>query len=348
MIVSSSLGAVPFLGNTDATRLQMCGKQLNQAVTHLNCKRPYVIGSDYKYLSDMSKLYKLIAPCDGNIVYSDFGIMIIFFDDSYLKVYEIPEFKHCANGFATKLKNKRDKGKFKKDEIIFEYDSFTDNIPTYGYNLNTAYMPWFGFNFEDAIVISESIAKLMKCNKIETVLLPIYTHSLFRNLYSDSRFEFIPEIGKTIQDNVILYQAIPKNEENKNQILKSISIYDFTSITEDNFLFNSIPLISKLPGGRITKIKVHHMNNRLKMIDKNTESKIQIMLRDYRIQNLKLYKDIEKLFGDKYAKQILSNYFIMLDSKQEKIANIDELVYIIELEITKEYDTKIGDKISNR
>lgn len=348
MIVSSSLGAVPFLGNTDATRLQMCGKQLNQAASHPNTRRPYVIGSDYKYLSEMSKIYKLIAPCDGEIVYSDFGIMIMFFDEKYLKVFETPEYKHCANGFASRIKNIMPVGKFKKEDIIFEYDSFTENIPTYGYNLNVAYMPWFGYNFEDAIVISESAAKLMRCNKVENIIIPVYTHSLFRKLYNSSRFEFLPEVGSKIQDNIILYQAIPKSEENRSQLLKSINLYDFTSITEDNFLFNSVPLISKLPGGTISKIKVHHMNNKIKMIDKAAEANIQIMLRDYRIQNLKIYKDIERLFGEKYAKEILSKHFIMLDSKQEKIPNSDELVYVIELEVTKEYDTKVGDKISNR
>jgi DNA-directed RNA polymerase subunit beta len=362
MIVSSSLGAVPFLGNTDATRLQMCGKQLNQAVTHPNCKRPYVIGDDYFYLSEMSKFYKYIAPHDGKITYSGNGITILLLDGKNLRVFETPKFKHCANGFATKLIYHKTIGDFKKGDIIFEYDSFNEDVPCYGYNLNTAYMPWFGLNFEDAIAISESAADLMRTNKVENIIIPIYTHSLFRNLYNDSKYGFIPEVGQKISDNVILYQSVPKDEKNKNQLLKSISLYDLTSIAEDNFLFNSVPVISKLPGGILTKLKVHHINRNLKLADeKNLEKKLEFMVNEYGKEVKVIHDNIAELFGDKYARRIISNHHIMqrygtVGSKKkikEKIGlpvdmRRDDLVYVLELEITKEYKTKIGDKISNR
>jgi DNA-directed RNA polymerase beta subunit len=354
MITSSSLGIIPFVSNTDATRLQMAAKQLSQSCSHSNCRRPYVIGEDYHYLSEMSKLYKHVAPCDGDIMYSGADIMIVFFNDpndtknSYIKTFETPLYKHCANGFATKLSYQSEVGSFKKGDIIFEYDSFIENVPVYGYNLNSAYMPWFGMNFEDAVVISESASKLMKCNKVENVIIPIYKQSLFRNLYPESKHNFIPEIGQKIKNNVILYQSIPKVGSNSKQLMGSIDLYNIPNITDDNFLFNSIPTISKLPGGTVSKIKIHHINKKLKMIDKNLEKKIKGMLTEYYIKIREVYKSVSNSMYEDYAKKLLSSHYMMLDSKQEKIENGDELLYIIELEVSKEYDTQIGDKLSTR
>jgi DNA-directed RNA polymerase beta subunit len=364
MIVSASLGVVPFLGNTDATRLQMCGKQLNQAVSHPNTRRPFVIGDEYKYLSEMSKFYKYIAPSPGKIIYKGTDITIIIFDEDnkseQLKVFETPKFKHCANGFATQLINYKSVGPFAKGDIIYEYDSFKEDVPCYGYNLNVAYMPWFGLNFEDAIVISESAADLMRCNKVENVIIPIYSHSLFRNLYADtSKYGFLPEVGQKISDNIILYQSVPKDDRNKNQLLKSISLYDLTSIAEDNFLFNSVPIISKLPGGTVTKLKVHHINRNVKLADeKNLGMRLKGMHDEYSDEVEIIHNNISELFGEKYARRIASNHLVMqrYGSKRttkDKIGipvdmHRDDLVYVIELEISKEYKTKIGDKISNR
>ena len=366
MIVSSSLAIVPFLGNTDATRLQMCGKQLNQAVTHPNCTRPYTIGNDYYYLTEMSKFYKLIASDDGKIIYSGNDILIIIFEGKGKpNIFEIPKYKYCTEGFASKLIFLKESGSFNKGDMIFEYDSFKGNIPSYGYNLNTAYIPWYGLNFEDAIAISESAANLMRTNKIENIIVPVYTHSLFRNLYPGSKYKFIPEIGQPISDNVLLYQSVPKDEKNRNQLFKSISLYNLTNIIEDNFLFNSVPIISKLPHGTLTKLKVHHINRSLRLADeKNLGIRLKAMSNEYGVKVKTIHDSVSELFGDEYANKVVSNHYIMqrygastkgLSKKKikEKIGlpvdmRRDDLVFVLEIEITKEYKTKIGDKISNR
>jgi len=363
MIVSASLGIVPFLSNTDSTRLQMCGKQLNQCCTHPNCRRPYVIGNEYKYLTKMSKFYKYVAQYSGKKIYGGNGITIIFLNDNsngdgVLNILETPKFKHCANGFATKLIYEKNIGDFEIGDILFEYDSFKEDVPSYGYNLNTAYMPWFGLIFEDAIVISESASNMMRTNKIENVIVPIYTHTLFRTLYPESKYGFIPDVGQEISDNVILYQSVPKDEKNKNQLLKSISLYDLTTIIEDNFLFNSIPIISKLSGGTLTKLKVHHINKILRLADeKSLGRKLKFMFDEYGETTKKVYDKIANIFGETYARRVVSNHYIMQKYGKDKGAikeglpldiRRDDLVYVLELEITKEYKTKVGDKISNR
>ena len=365
MIVSSSLGAVPFISNTDTTRLQMSGKQLNQSLSHTNCDRPYVIGSDYKYLSDTSKLFKATAHCNGKVVYSEHDITIVFFDndtlgnvkEANLKIYETPKFKSTADGFAVQLHYIRPVGDFKEGDIIYEYDSFKEGIPSFGYNMNTAFMPWFGMNFEDAIVISESAAKKMKCTKLEKIVIPIYTHSLFRILYPDSKYGFIPEVGQKISDNVVYFQNFPKDDKNKSQLMKAISLWGTNTTTEDTFLFNSTPKISKLNHGTINKMKIHHVNKKLKLADeKNLGRRLTTMCEEYDKSIENVYDNISNHFGEQYARRIISSHFIMQKYGKKLKENIglpvdmrrDDLVYVIEIEVSKEYDTKIGDKLSTR
>ena len=95
MIISTSLVGTPFVSSTDSTRLQMSSKQLSQTLTHFNCKRPYVIGKEWSYLTSTTRLFRLQAPYDGSILYSNNEIMIILYDESQeLKVVSIPEYFH--------------------------------------------------------------------------------------------------------------------------------------------------------------------------------------------------------------------------------------------------------------
>lgn len=148
MICSTSLCSIPFLGNCDNSRLQMASKQLAQALTHNNCEVPKLIGKNFRILSDSSPKFRLTAPLDGIIRYTNEDIQLFnyIYEGNYLglEVNEVPSIA-CSSGLhASKLRYKRDVGEFKKGDVLFEYDCFNNSIPTYGYNLNTAYMSFFG------------------------------------------------------------------------------------------------------------------------------------------------------------------------------------------------------------
>jgi DNA-directed RNA polymerase beta subunit len=345
MIISTALSAIPFLGLTDSVRLQMSGKYLSQTVTHLNCERPYVIGNNWKYLTGTSTLSRYSAPFDGQVVYSNDEIMIVVFDNNTIETLKTPKYLEISYNFTAQLRYKRELGDFKKDDLIYEYDNFIDEVPSYGYNTNVAYMPFFGFNFEDAIIISESFAKKAKTLKSQTITIPIYTYTLFKNNYLNSKLEFIPDIGQLIENRIVCNQVLPKNTINiKKQVLSAMSIYDIMDIKNDNLQFNSVPIISKIEFAKVSKIKIHKLSNNLKLLDTNLQKTLESLLTDYRVYNNKIYNEMSAIVGADYAKRVLSSNYIMTNSP----FNTEELVYVIELQLIKEVESKIGDKLSNR
>ena len=147
LFTSCNLCSIPFLGHTDTTRLQMSSKQLVQALTNTSCEVPKVIGSNYRYLTTSSTLFRLVAPIGGRISYINDEIMIVIYHtipEESIESYEVFPIRQCSSLYATKLRYKREVGPFEKGDILYEYDSFKNGIPTYGYNTWTAYMPFFG------------------------------------------------------------------------------------------------------------------------------------------------------------------------------------------------------------
>jgi hypothetical protein len=114
MLVSTNLSVVPFISSTDATRLQMAAKQLSQTVSHPNCRVPYVIGKDWTYLRDITKLFRFEAEYDGEVLYSNRDLMIILYNEKYIKYLETPEVFQTSQAFGTKLRNRLNVGQFKK------------------------------------------------------------------------------------------------------------------------------------------------------------------------------------------------------------------------------------------
>lgn len=329
-------------------------KQISQTVTHLNCKRPYVIGSDWPYLTSTTRLFRLQAHLDGTLLYSNNEIMIILYDESReLRTIVVPEYTHTSYGFATRIRYKREVGSFKKDDIIYEYDNFIDGIPSFGYNINTAFFSFFGYNFEDCIVISESLSKKLRSQKIEKVVIPIYVYTLFKELYQDSKYRFIPEVNQYIDKNIIAITASPKNGSTaSNKIksaLRSFYIYDFASIVNDEMNFNNKSIVSKLFNAKVRDIKIHSISNQL-LIDRNLQQKIELLKTEYISKISTIAKDISSILGPDFTKTIMARHYFLKNPKNEltEINNLNDLCYLIEIELVKDEETKIGDKLSNR
>jgi len=148
LYTSCNLCSIPFLSNTDTTRLQMSSKQLGQTLGNLQCEVPKVIGSNYRYLSNSSSLFKLTASLPGEIIYTNGEILILIYHMSNgkddIQIFPVPWVMACSSLYGTRLRYKREVGKFNAGDLIYEYDAFYNQIPTYGYNIMTAYMPFFG------------------------------------------------------------------------------------------------------------------------------------------------------------------------------------------------------------
>jgi hypothetical protein len=146
VIVSVNLNSIPFLSSTDTTRASMSAKQIQQALTSLNCEIPYVIGSDYRTITDSSKMGCTKAKDDGEVLYKNEDLLIVQYTNlNKIQDIYLPPIKKTTGSFGTKLRfSISENAKFKKDDVLASYDCFIDGIPSYGYNVFTAYLPFYG------------------------------------------------------------------------------------------------------------------------------------------------------------------------------------------------------------
>lgn len=351
VITSCNLCSIPFLGHTDSTRLQMSSKQLNQTLTHNNCEVPKVIGAQFRHLTDNSTSFKLQAPSDGSITYQNNELMIVIYNTKYgdaIETYETPHIRTCSGLYSTALRYRRELGPFKQGDILYEYDSFNFGLPSYGYNTWTAYVPFFGFNHEDAVVVSESFCKRAGSTKSETITIPIYIHSLFKNIYSDSTLGFIPDVGQEINGNTLAMASVT-HKKNVMQMLKSMNIIDFTSFVNNKLYFKSNPIPCRIKNGKVVDIKIHRMSKQ-PLIDKQLQNTLEVELRDYLEKVKGTIGSLQQHYNNtQFIRDIISSHYILeRDHAKHMDYNLQGLAYIIEVKIAKENTTTLGDKLANR
>jgi len=168
-IASIAASLIPFLENDDANRALMGSNMMRQAVPLLNPEAPIVgTGLEKKVASDSRVLIN--AEGDGLVEYvdaeriliryskSDSEKLVSFEDD--VKVYNLIKFVKTNQNTCINLRPIVRKGqKVVKGQLLCEGYATKDGELALGRNLKVAFMPWKGYNFEDAIVISEKVVK---------------------------------------------------------------------------------------------------------------------------------------------------------------------------------------------
>ena len=168
-IASISASLIPFLEHDDANRALMGSNMMRQAVPLLKPQSPIVgTGLERQVASDSRVLIN--AEGDGVIEYvdaekitikynrSDEERLISFEEDQ--KTYNLVKFRKTNQGTSINLKPIVKKGdKVKKGQVLCEGYATEKGELALGRNLTVAFMPWKGYNFEDAIVISEKVVR---------------------------------------------------------------------------------------------------------------------------------------------------------------------------------------------
>ncbi|WP_297706534.1 DNA-directed RNA polymerase subunit beta, partial [uncultured Eudoraea sp.] len=168
-IASISASLIPFLEHDDANRALMGSNMMRQAVPLLKPQSPIVgTGLERQVASDSRVLIN--AEGDGIIEYVDSQKVTInykrseneklvsFEDDS--KTYQLVKFRKTNQGTSINLKPIVQKGDHvKKGQVLCEGYATEGGELALGRNLKVAFMPWKGYNFEDAIVISEKVVR---------------------------------------------------------------------------------------------------------------------------------------------------------------------------------------------
>jgi len=168
-IASISASLIPFLEHDDANRALMGSNMMRQAVPLLRPEAPIVgTGLEKQVAADSRVLIN--AEGDGVIEYvdaqkitikytrTDEERLVSFEEDS--KTYNLVKFRKTNQGTSINLKPIVRKGdKVLKGQVLCEGYATQNGELALGRNLKVAFMPWKGYNFEDAIVISEKVVR---------------------------------------------------------------------------------------------------------------------------------------------------------------------------------------------
>ena len=168
-IVGVSASLIPFLEHNDANRALMGSNMQRQAVPLLKPSAPIVgTGIERKVAEDSNNLIN--AEGHGVVESVDATEIVIRYDrteeeamvsfDDELKTYKLPKFVRTNQGSSINLKPIVRKGDaVRPGQVLCEGFATDQGELALGQNLKVAFMPWNGYNFEDAIVISEKVVK---------------------------------------------------------------------------------------------------------------------------------------------------------------------------------------------
>jgi DNA-directed RNA polymerase subunit beta len=168
-IVSIAASMIPFLEHNDANRALMGSNMQRQAVPLLKPQAPVVgTGLEGKIARDSRTM--IVAEGKGVIDYVDANKIVVRYEQSEVdklvsfgtdtKTYDLIKFRRTNQNTCINLKPIVKKGdKVDKGMVLCDGYATENGELALGRNLKVAFMPWQGFNFEDAIVISERVVK---------------------------------------------------------------------------------------------------------------------------------------------------------------------------------------------
>jgi DNA-directed RNA polymerase subunit beta len=158
-IVSLSASLIPFLENDDANRALMGSNMQRQAVPLLNAEAP-IVGTGMEVVTARDSGVIITAKRSGVIESVDSSRIIVGCDDGGVDLYNLIKFYRSNQATCINQKPMVVVGeKVKKGQVIADGTSTDKGELALGKNVLVAFMPWGGYNFEDAIVISERLVK---------------------------------------------------------------------------------------------------------------------------------------------------------------------------------------------
>ena len=168
-IASIAAAMIPFLEHDDANRALMGANMMRQAVPLLRSESP-IVGTGIEKRLAFDSRTQIQAEGTGVIEYVDADRIVIRYEqtedeafvsfDEPVKEYRLPKFRKTNQSTTIDLRPVCERGqKVEKGDILTEGYSTSDGELALGRNLKVAYMPWKGYNYEDAIVLNERMVR---------------------------------------------------------------------------------------------------------------------------------------------------------------------------------------------
>ncbi len=235
LLVSVAASMIPFLENDDANRALMGSNMQRQAVPLLNAEAPYV-GTGMEYISARDSGAVIICRRDG-VVESVDGERILVrasagegstVRDAGVDIYKLVRFERSnQNTCMTQKPLVRKGNSVQRGQVLADGPCTENGELALGRNVLVAFMPWRGYNFEDAILLSEKLVKDDSYTSIHIEELEIEARdtklgpeeitrdipNVSESILADLDESGIIRIGATIRPNdIIVGKVTPKGE----------------------------------------------------------------------------------------------------------------------------------------
>ena len=270
-ILSVSTSLIPFLEHDDNTRASMGTNMQRQAVPLIRPTAP-LVGTGVEPIAARASGHVLLAKEDGEVLAADAKEITVMYHSGKKTTHTLDTFVRSNQGTCFHMRPRVEAGeKVKGGDVLADGSSVDGGELALGQNLLVAYMPWGGYNFEDAIIISDRIVEQGHFDSIhiesyitdvrdtklgpETVTrdIPNVGEGKLKDLDADG----IVRIGATVHEGDILVGKItPKGETEltpEERILQAI-FGDKAKDVKDSSL--------RLPGGAGGKVVDVHIFDR--------------------------------------------------------------------------------------
>ena len=158
-IISVTTSLIPFLEHDDNTRASMGSNMQRQAVPLLKPQAP-LIGTGMEAVAAQNTGQVIVAKEDGTVSYMDGRQIDVIYKSGKKVSHELDVFRRTNQGTCFHQRPLCSTGeKIKKGDILADGASTEQGDLAVGQNLLVAYMPWQGYNFEDAVIISSRLKK---------------------------------------------------------------------------------------------------------------------------------------------------------------------------------------------
>lgn len=158
-ILSVSTCMIPFLEHDDNTRASMGTNMQRQAVPTI-CPKAPLVGTGMEGLAARASGHAVLAEEDGEVTYADALEISVVYKSGRKETYPLVSFTRSNQGTCFHMRPRvRSGDKVRKGDSLADGASVEDGELAVGQNLLVAYMSWQGYNFEDAVIISDKVAQ---------------------------------------------------------------------------------------------------------------------------------------------------------------------------------------------
>ena len=328
--ISIPVSFTPLLEHDDQTRLQMAASQMRQAILLKDFDRPMIQSGCESLYTDYTQFVKK-AKRDGEVIHIDNTYLIVAYDNNEFDIFNIGYRKIYVEHMDFMNIYVKPGDKFKAGTILAESNYCKDGEISFGKNLLTGVMVYYGNNYEDGIIISDRLVK-------EGTFTSVHFHDLSftippnKVLLSLSKDEYKPLPDEFEKINIGNPYAIIKTLTSED--LYSVFSEEIRLEADKNFIISEVKIFANEWNDDVPQYKDWVEETIEKQQDKEADLR--------KLIKSKLPKDDANKFIKENDLEI-STFVGKYKNKREKINGIHVQMFGVHFR-----QIKCGDKIANR